>query len=182
MPKLPQSLSLWKRHQSKWRNCNVCQLCEGRTNVVLAKGPLPCDVLFIGEAPGVSEDFLGQPFIGPAGQLLDQQIAEATENLGIQPRMAFTNLVCCIPLDGDTGRKVKEPHKDHIAACKPRLDEFIELAQPARIVAVGDLADKHLNADYKVTHPAAVLRADVVRQSLMYNKAVVMLENALEGL
>jgi uracil-DNA glycosylase len=62
--------------------------------VVLCRGRLPCDVLFVGEAPGVSEDVLGRPFVGPAGKLLDTIVERALDG---QYDCAMTNLVACIP-------------------------------------------------------------------------------------
>lgn len=67
----------WQSHVARWKDCRRCCLCDGRKTVVLARGKIPCDVLFIGEAPGDSENVLGQPFIGPAGKLLDEIIREA---------------------------------------------------------------------------------------------------------
>lgn len=68
------SLSLFQLHVREWENCTRCPLCETRRNIVLSRGKVPCDVLFIGEGPGESEDVLGAPFVGPAGHLLDHII------------------------------------------------------------------------------------------------------------
>lgn len=105
--RMPKPVSRWKRHKLKWSKCRECELCETRKQVVLASGSLPCDVLFVGEAPGVSENNLGTPFIGPAGKLLRAQI-EAAGMTGSY-KTAFTNLIACIPL-GPDGRKIHEPH------------------------------------------------------------------------
>lgn len=189
------SLSPWMQFKTKWENCSQCPLCETRRNIVLAKGKIPCDVLFVGEAPGQSEDVLGVPFVGPAGHLLDRQIAEALENSGkTELRLAFTNLVCCIPKE--EGVKVGEPPEESIEACEPRLIEFMCLCKPRLVVCVGDLPEKHLPdfettggsrfqqnfASCKITHPAAILRAEIVRQSLMDQRVVVILENAFRDL
>lgn len=64
----------WLDHVEKWKDCQRCPLAQQRSNIVLARGTVPCDVLFIGEAPGASEDALGLPFVGPAGHLLNQII------------------------------------------------------------------------------------------------------------
>lgn len=82
-------------HVDRWKHCTLCPLHKVRRQVVLARGKLPADVLMVGEAPGLSEDVLGAPFTGPAGQLLDRIItATELENY----RIAFTNLVGCIPM------------------------------------------------------------------------------------
>lgn len=180
------SLSPWEAFKAKWRNCSQCELCNVRRNIVLAKGKIPCDVLFVGEAPGQSEDVLGLPFIGPAGHLLDSQIREVLENSGrTELRLAFTNLVCCIPKEGS--QKTGEPSKECIAACEPRLIHFIEICHPRLIVCVGDLAVKYAgwgsSAEViNITHPAAILRAEIVRKPLMEQKVIVTLECAFRDL
>ena len=102
----------WKDHKEKWINCYGCDLCEQRDKVVLLRGKIPCDVLFIGEAPGVSEDTLGKPFVGPAGTLLDNIIEESDPG---ELKLAWTNVIACIPKDDD-GHKVKEPPRYSIEA------------------------------------------------------------------
>ena len=186
------SLSPWQQFKTKWESCSQCPLCEVRRHVVLARGNVPCDILFVGEAPGQSEDVLGVPFVGPAGHLLDKQVEEALLNSGaVELRLAFTNLVCCIPKESRGGQKVPEPSKEYIGACAPRLDEFMCLCKPKLTVAVGDLAEEYLAelADVKITHPAAILRAmsgkesgGIVRQALMDQRVVVILENAFRDL
>lgn len=188
----------YQKHEAGWHDCMRCPLHEGRTRVVLARGSLPCDVLFIGEAPGASEDLLGRPFAGPAGHLLDKVIERAVtchnaELMNI--RTAFTNLVACIPL-GEDGAKTAEPEPEDILACAPRLRELVVLAKPRLIVSVGGLAEawvqgrgkaKTLLPDYRgrhaaIVHPAAILRANVAQQGLMIQRAVVKLAAALEDL
>lgn len=168
-------MSKWLEHLEKWRECDLCPLSEGRFNIVLARGELPCDVMFIGEAPGASEDVLGRPFVGPAGKLLDDIIREASG--GSPPRYCMTNLVACIPL-GEDGSKTKEPPKVAIDACRDRLNEFIEIAEPQEIVYVGKMAYKH--GDYEgveITHPAAILRADESQKNLLIKRCEIVLEN-----
>lgn len=135
MPKL----SPYAIHKKRWKGCERCNLCENRSNVVLARGELPCDILFVGEAPGPSENTLGRPFIGPAGKLLDRIIEAARGSY--RARLAWTNLVGCIPL-GDDSKKFDEPPKEAIEACAPRLRELVAIAKPKVIVTVGTLADK----------------------------------------
>lgn len=182
----------WKQFKSDWEDCDKCPLCNTRDKIVLARGRIPCDVLFCGEAPGVSEDTLGLPFVGPAGKLLDEWISTALEETSeLQPpegkfRAAFTNLVCCIPL-GDDGQKTNEPDKKDIRACNPRLVEFIKLCNPQHIVCVGKLAFKHCpridGIGYtEITHPAAVLRAEAAQQGLLIQRAVVILQDLFEEL
>lgn len=172
----------WRHHKDRWKNCQECELCETRKNIVLYRGKLPCDVLFIGEAPGRSEDVLGSPFKGPAGHLLDRTIQQASLD---EYRLGFTNLIGCLPLDPHTNKKVNQPHKDHIKACSPRLQDIYEVAQPAHLVYVGKLSEKwgpkylHRTVedgdDFRMVHPAAILRADPVRRTTAQQMNLVTL-------
>ncbi len=174
----------YKQHREKWKNCKECDLCERRTKVVLARGTIPCDVLFVGEAPGVSEDVLGRPFVGPAGKLLDKIIKEAMIMARVSLPIAFTNLICCIPKDGDN-QKVTEPPKYAVDACADRLYEFEELCDPDLIVLVGKLPSKYYSTTVgtiAIVHPAAILRMDVSQKGLQIQRAVVTLADAFEEL
>lgn len=160
----------YKEHRAKWNNCQNCNLCETRKHVVLGRGQLPCDVLFVGEAPGASEDVHGQPFYGPAGQLLDKIIANALK--GRKVALAFTNVVACLPM-GEDGQKRDEPEIESIEACRERLTEFVVLAKPRAIVLVGKLSEKYTPMATeriereantptviwkKIIHPSAILK------------------------
>lgn len=184
----------FQKHVKQWSNCQLCDLCEKRDKVVLCRGKLPCDVLFVGEAPGPSEDAIGLPFVGPAGHLLDEMINDACysqmESVPYILRMAFTNLVACIPKD-ENNQKFLEPPEYAIDACSPRLEEIIRLANPKLIVLVGKLAKKHI-AGYRmpdsvdraveIIHPAAILRADVAQRSLAIKRTIVTLADAFTKL
>tara|TARA_R110002020_G_scaffold376130_1_gene587260 strand:+ start:4758 stop:5198 length:441 start_codon:yes stop_codon:yes gene_type:complete len=125
----------------------------------------------VGEAPGISEDTLGKPFIGPAGKLLEEIIEAAKESSGVNVSIAFTNVVGCIPKDG-TGAKTKEPPKDAIKECSARLKEVAKLCRPQFVVCVGKLSGKwsrHTLKDLGYTfediiHPAAILRSKVNKE------------------
>lgn len=171
-----------------WKSCTRCHLSKTRQKVVMARGQLPCDVLFIGEAPGHSEDCIGRPMVGPAGQLFDQILARA---LPAGVTFAISNLVACIPL-GEDGKKTEEPDDEAVTACKPRLEELVRIASPKLIIAVGALARDWLKPGYKhsvkvppgtpltdVTHPAAVIRANIAAQSLMRQRCEVVITNAV---
>ena len=175
-------------HKETWKNCTACALSQYRTKIVLAKGKIPCDVLFIGEAPGQSEDLIGKPFEGPAGDLLETIINRRTE-LGTL-RLAYTNLVACIPKDED-GDKLMEPSKESLVACQTRLHEMIVLSRTKHVVCVGKLSMKWLKKMtekskqlqkqvthwYEIIHPAAILRADVSQQGLAIQKTGVILQD-----
>lgn len=180
-------LSLYQQHVEKWHDCQKCSLCHMRSKVVMARGDLPCDMLICGEAAGHSEDALGRPFCGPAGHLLDQILEQG---VGGRVRVALTNLVCCIPLDED-GEKAVEPESVEILACGDRLREFVEIAKPRVIVAVGALPNRWLPKllpDWRgkphlhIDHPAFIIRQLVVQQGFSVRRAVITLRNAVEEL
>ena len=193
-------LTPFARHRIKWNACTACPLCKTRLNVVLARGQVPCDILFIGEAPGASEDVIGQPFVGPAGRLLDDIIKASvpgctemskdgcTEVWCCNYRIAFTNLVCCIPV---TGGDKNEPPLESIKACAPRLVEFMVLCRPKLIVTVGKLSDKWAGRATEgmplpkwasIVHPAAILRMDSAQRGLAVQRCVATLGDAVASL
>jgi uracil-DNA glycosylase family 4 len=165
-------------------------LCDAAHSVCHARGKVPCDVLFLGEAPGASEDLLGKPFVGPAGKLLDDLIRRAVEASGKgHLRLAFTNLVGCIPL-GEDGRKTAEPEMADVKKCAGRLRDFVAVARPQLIVTVGALPAKWLDSvlpereatSMNVTHPAALLRMNEVQFGLAAQRVAVQLTKAMEKL
>ena len=183
------TVTRWVDHVAKWKGCELCRLCETRTQVVLGRGKMPCDVLFIGESPGDSEDALGIPFVpgAPAGRLLAHIVANAVPE-GV--RVAFTNLVGCIPLDGGSKR---EPDDEEIRSCRPRLEEAIKLFRPRLVISVGKPATEWMEQGMRdsirlpdgvkqasIAHPAGILRLPVVQQGLAIQRAIVTVENAVE--
>lgn len=188
----------WQLHKHKWEACRLCDLCETRKKVCLLRGSIPCDVLFIGEAPGLSEDVMGVPFVGPAGHLINHIVETALpvdrENDGELPQskislaVAFTNLVGCIP-KGPDNRKSGEPEAWAIEACRPRVVEVIKMCRPRLIVLVGKLAQEHVTEkmlaglpSVTIDHPAYILRADVTQRGLLVQRAVVALSDAVSEL
>lgn len=189
MPK-PPVVSPYQQLVNKWKNCTKCDLCKRRCQVVMYRGAIPCDVLFVGEAPGESEDVIGRPFIGPAGDLLNRQIEAALKDSGLtEVKLGFVNLVGCIPKDEE--RKKQEPTKKEIEACHPRLEALFKLAKPTAVVAVGKLSEQRLGSAFgtahahtfiSITHPAAILRADKSQQGLAIQRVIVQLAEVFESL
>jgi len=174
--------SLYQRYVARWKNCRRCLLCSQRRRIVLARGRVPAPILFVGEAPGSSEDVLGRPFVGPAGHLLDSIIGQALDG---QYDYALTNLVACYPREAKAVG-VNEPPSEAIEACQPRLAEFIGICRPQVIVCVGDLASKNLKLPSRgqgptvvgITHPAAILRMNVAQRGLVVQRCIVTIEEA----
>jgi uracil-DNA glycosylase family 4 len=180
----------------KWLPCTNCDLSESRDKTVLLRGSVPCEILFVGEAPGFSEDAIGQPFVGPAGHRIDMIVKRALAPEGVMTRsVCFTNLVCCLPLAEDGAHKFEEPDADHILACQPRLAEFINLCKPKLIVRTGKLATGYLSSHARhalkipphvrfldMLHPGFIIRANIANRELLTQRCVVQLSNAAEDL
>ena len=111
------------------KQCTECRLQESRSTVVFGEGPVPCDLLFIGEAPGEVEDQMGRPFVGPAGKKLDEILA----SVGIERNEVYiTNTVKCRPPNN------RLPQKDEMETCWPYLEAQIYHLKPKIIVTLGN--------------------------------------------
>lgn len=115
--------------------CTRCRLSQGRTQVVYGVGDPNADLMFIGEGPGFHEDKQGEPFVGAAGQLLNQLLAEIELP---RERVYINNVVMCRPPGN------RDPLPDEIEACKPWLDERLELIDPAVVVTLGNWATRFI--------------------------------------
>jgi uracil-DNA glycosylase len=159
---------------------HACPLKDVRTKLVFGAGNANADLMFVGEAPGASEDVQGLPFVGRAGKLLDQML----EEIGIQrPDVFVTNVICCRPPGN------RDPLPEEIDVCKPYLYKKIELIEPKVICTLGNFATKLLTGNptgitkvhgrpqerevagrviqlFPLFHPAAALRTDSVKQLL----------------
>lgn len=150
------------RHQTRWESCTDCGLCETREQVVLWRGDPNPDIVFIGEAPGSTEDILGRPFVGRAGDLLNELIDRA--QVPTPFRYAVTNGIACVPWNDPTTRTVRPPTRAEMKACAPRLAEFLRLTKPAGVVTLGKSAQaalsfqEHAPPTSAIYHPSYLLR------------------------
>jgi uracil-DNA glycosylase family protein len=157
--------------------CRRCHLWKRATQTVFGEGPTSARLMLIGEQPGDQEDLAGEPFVGPAGQLL----REALEEAGLDPAEVFlTNAVKHFKWEPRGKRRIHErPNREEVLACRIWLDEEIEAVQPKMIVALGaTAAGALLGSAAKVTrdrgkffssalaplvsltvHPSSILRA-----------------------
>lgn len=126
----------WEALQSAVSGCTRCGLCKSRTKTVFGTGDRKARWLFIGEGPGRNEDLQGEPFVGPAGKLLDNMLGAMKLRRGENAYIA--NIVKCRPTGAD-GRD-RPPEPDEVAACMPYLERQIALLQPTLIVALGKTA------------------------------------------
>jgi uracil-DNA glycosylase family 4 len=118
--------------------CTACELCSTRRNTVFSDGPPRARLLFVGEAPGESEDEQGVPFVGRAGALLTDIIVKG---MGLaRSEVAIANVLKCRPPGN------RDPSPEEKQMCSPFLDRQIELIDPQLIVALGRHAAQHLLA------------------------------------
>lgn len=110
------------------KSCRDCPLHQGRTQAVPGEGSSDAAIMFIGEGPGYQEDRQGRPFVGPAGQFLE----ELLQSIGLTRRQVFiANLVKCRPPQN------RDPAPAEIEACSKYLDRQVELVDPELIVTLG---------------------------------------------
>ena len=133
---LPNSLDALKQICT---NCHLCELSKSRQRVVFGKGNPNSNIVFIGEAPGATEDSLGEPFVGRAGELLTKMIERVLE----RPRSSvyISNIVKCRPPNNRT------PTPKEALSCRPYILQELEILQPKLIVALGATAFRYLTND-----------------------------------
>jgi uracil-DNA glycosylase family 4 len=148
----------WAELRAEVAACTRCGLCRERSHAVFGAGDEKAKWLFVGEGPGRNEDLQGEPFVGPAGKLLDNMLAAIGVSRHADAYIA--NIVKCRATD-DNGRD-RPPTPQEAAACLPYLQRQIELLQPSVIVALGKTAALTLlGADPKT--PVTRLRGEVHR-------------------
>lgn len=158
----------WEELEQACLQCTRCSLCSGRSNVVFGVGNKDADILFIGEGPGEQEDLRGEPFVGPAGKLLDDMLSIIDLD---RSKVYIANIVKCRP------PRNRDPQEDEQEACIGYLRKQVALIQPKIIVCLGRIsARKIIYPQYRITrehgtwinrngvwmtaiyHPSALLR------------------------
>jgi len=116
-------------------SCTACRLSETRTNVVFGAGDPEASLMLVGEAPGKNEDLEGEPFVGAAGQLLDELLS----GIGVARQDVYiANVLKCRPPGN------RDPKEDEIDSCKGYLREQIRMIHPDVVVTLGNFATKLL--------------------------------------
>jgi uracil-DNA glycosylase len=133
----PAELALARTRRAA-RDCRQCDLWKCGTQTVFGKGPVGSSIMFVGEQPGDVEDIAGEPFVGPAGQLLREALTEA----GIDVDAVYlTNAVKHFKWRRQGKRRIHErPNREEILACRSWLDQEIAQVKPRAIVALGATA------------------------------------------
>ncbi len=158
------------------RQCSDCELGRGRKNAVPGEGSPDADLMIIGEGPGAQEDLLGRPFVGRAGQFLDELLGY----IGLKREDVFVaNMVKCRPPEN------RDPLPAEVSACDKYLERQIELLDPLLIVTLGRVSlarffpgesmtrargkvrEKDGRFIYPVMHPAAALYRQEVRPGII---------------
>lgn len=178
-------------------HCEGCELYKPATQTVFGEGRADASIFFIGEQPGDQEDLAGKPFVGPAGKLFDQALAE----VGIDRAETYvTNAVKHFRFEQRGKRRLhSKPSARHIHACKPWLNAEIGIVKPAILVCLGATAAQALlGPAFKITnqrgtlqqsahnipaiatyHPSALLRvSDRTRYDVMWSELVSDLAKA----
>jgi DNA polymerase len=148
----------WAKLKETVAECRQCGLCNGRKKTVFGVGDEKAKWLFIGEGPGRNEDMQGEPFVGPAGKLLDNMLVAMGLKRGDNAYIA--NIVKCRPTD--EGGKDRPPSPQEVASCLPYLQRQIALIQPTVLVALGKTAALSLLGLDPAT-PVSKLRGTVHR-------------------
>jgi uracil-DNA glycosylase len=169
------------------KECTKCPLYETRTKAVFGAGNADADLMFVGEAPGAEEDRSGLPFVGRAGQLLNQML----EEIGLARDDVF---ICNVLKSRPPGNR--DPHPDEIGACEPYLWEQVRLIEPRVVCTLGNFATKLLSGSptgitkvrgtpqvhelggrtvflLPLFHPAAALRTPAVKETLRGDFATI---------
>lgn len=161
-------MDAWEKLKADCAGCTACALSQGRRNLVFGVGREDAEVIFVGEGPGEQEDLKGEPFVGPAGQLLDTML----EIIGLDRNKVYiANIVKCRPPHN------RDPLNIEQAACRTWLDRQIALINPKIIVCLGRIAAMAMiKEDFRITrehgqwyerdgrrliatyHPSALLR------------------------
>jgi uracil-DNA glycosylase len=159
-------------------SCHGCDLWQRATQTVFGAGPVPAPLMLVGEQPGDREDLAGEPFVGPAGQILDTALRQA----GIDRERVFvTNVVKHFKWRPSGKRRLHErPNRAEVRACRPWLEAELDLVKPDLLVLMGATAAQAiLGPSFRVSvehgrvvsspldvrvmatvHPSSILRAD----------------------
>ena len=178
----------WEELKRECAQCVRCGLCETRHNVVFGVGDECADILFVGEGPGEQEDLRGEPFVGPAGKLLDDMLSIIDLYRG--ENCYICNIVKCRPPHN------RDPLETEQDACIGYLRNQVALVKPRIIVCLGRIAAKRLiDPDYRITrqhgqwvekggfwmtaiyHPSALLR-DVTKRPETFDDLLAIREKA----
>jgi DNA polymerase len=185
-PGQPSGPGEWDELEARAKVCTLCRLATTRTQVVFGVGNRNADLMFIGEGPGRDEDLAGEPFVGRAGQLLNDIIRAMHLR---REDVYIANVVKCRPPEN------RNPEPDEMDLCRPYLKRQIELVNPKVIVTLGKHAlQSTLEKSYAISavrgkwlryedtklmptyHPAYLLRTPSAKKDVWADMKLVMAE------
>ncbi|NJE04088.1 MULTISPECIES: type-4 uracil-DNA glycosylase [Thermococcus] len=157
---------LMKKLEERIRACRKCPLGELRTNAVPGAGSYDAKVMFVGEAPGYWEDQKGLPFVGRAGRVLDELLAE----IGLSREEVYiTNIVKCRPPEN------RDPTEEEIKACSPYLDRQIDIIRPKVIVPLGRHSMRYILEKFGFEpEPISRIHGKTFEARTLFGKIVIM--------
>jgi len=157
----------WENLEKLCLQCTRCSLCSGRNHVVFGVGNKNTSVLFVGEGPGEQEDLQGEPFVGPAGKLLDDMLSIIDLD---RSKVYIANIVKCRPPHN------RDPLEEEQNACIGYLRNQVALIQPKIIVCLGRIAAKRIiYPEFRITqdHGTWVCRGGVWMTALYHPSALL---------
>lgn len=140
----------WEGLRAAVQTCTRCKLCSTRTQTVFGVGVENAPLMVVGEGPGADEDAQGEPFVGRAGKLLDEMLKSIGRSR--KDNVFIANVVKCRPPGN------RDPESDEAEACRPFLEQQIELVKPKIIVALGRIAAQRL---LQTDEPLSKLRGPI---------------------
>ena len=157
----------WNGLYHSCMTCTRCGLCETRRNVVFGVGNRQTDILFVGEGPGEQEDIQGVPFVGPAGQLLDDMLSIIDLD---REKCYIANIVKCRP------PRNRDPLETEQEACIGYLKQQIQFISPKIIVCLGRIAAKALiREDFRITKEHGTWsQIDGIWMTAMYHPSALL--------
>ena len=157
----------WEELEKRCQNCRECSLCETRTNVVFGGGSRTAEIMFVGEGPGAHEDEQGVPFVGRAGQLLDDMLEIIHLD---RTKVYIANVVKCRPPQN------RDPLNTEKEACSGYLRRQMELMQPKILVCLGRISAMELiKADFRITQEhGQFFRQEGIEKMAMYHPAALL--------
>ena len=157
----------WEELTEQCMSCTKCGLCETRNNVVFGVGNREARIMFIGEAPGEQEDLKGEPFVGPAGKLLDDMLSIIDLN---RENCYIANIVKCRPPQN------RDPSDEERNACIDYVRKQTMLINPQVIVCLGSVAARTIiDPDYRISksHGKWIDRNDVWITAIYHPSALL---------
>ncbi len=157
----------WNELEKVCHTCRNCGLCENRNHVVFGVGRKDADIMFIGEGPGEQEDLKGEPFVGPAGKLLDDMMAIIDLD---RQNTYIANIVKCRP------PRNRDPLETEQDACIGYLRNQVALVGPKIIICLGRIAAKRLiDPEFRITrqHGTWVQKGDIWMTAVYHPSALL---------